>query len=71
MNPTTYVVEARDETGALDFRCPQPPCRDWTEEDLAALAWRHTPDADLSGWTVCSWLSDNVHPHWRTRVKTW
>ena len=67
----TYVIECRDETGKLDFTGEQPPVRDWTEDDLAKLAWKHSPDAMLDGRHLLRWVSDNVDQRWKTRVKTW
>ena len=68
---TRYCVEARNEDGSLCFDCPQPPVRDWTEDDLAREAWKHNPEATLDGRHLALWLSANVHPKWKTRVKTW
>ena len=66
-----YILEARDDLGALKFDCEQPPVRDFTEDDLAKLVWQHTPDAKLHGTEILSWVSNNVNKHWKTRVKTW
>lgn len=65
-----YVVEARNDDGTLDFDCPQPPVRDWTEDDLADYVFARHPDAILTGLNILTWMQ-NVHPHWRTRLKTW
>lgn len=66
-----YIIECRDESGALDFTGPQPPVRDFTENELAKLAWQHNPAATLDGMHILKWISDNVDPRWQTRVKTW
>ncbi len=68
---TKYVVEARNDDGSLNFDDPQPPVKDWTEDDLAQMAWKHSPDAVLDGMRLLCWLSDNVDPRWKTRAKTW
>jgi hypothetical protein len=62
MRDKIYVVECRDAEGRLDFTEPQPPIKDWTEDDLAQLAWKHNPDATLNGWEILSWVSQNVDP---------
>lgn len=68
---TKYVVEARDSAGNLKFDCPQPPVRDWDEDDLAAAAWKANPEAELHGQRLLMWMSDHVNEFWQTRVKTW
>ena len=68
---TRYVIEARNEDGSLKFDCEQPPVKDWTEEDLADLVFKHNPDAVLNGMHLLRWVSDNVNPFWITRQKAW
>ena len=71
MSNTIYVIEARNDDGTLRFDGPQPPVRDYTERDLAALAWIGDPTATLHGIDILTWVSDNYNPAWKTRVKTW
>ena len=73
---TQYVIECRDDTGALDFTGKQPEqafglgaITGISEDEMASIVWRYAPDAGLNG-NVSAWPTF-VDPRFRARVKTW
>ena len=72
-----WVIEARDESGALSFTAPQPEdifglaaITGITDYRMAAVIFRLLPDAILTGDAIASWPS-LLDPRFRARRKTW
>lgn len=73
-----YIIEARDESGALllgDY--PQPETvfgigaiTGLTADDMARVIFRRVPDATLDGGSIACWPK-LVNLNWIARRKTW
>lgn len=72
-----YIIERRDDQGALVFDKPQPEdyfgsgAREgMTTDQMAKVVFRHKPNAVMTGMDIPRWPA-NIHPQFIARRKTW
>lgn len=72
-----YIIERRKENGALTLEGVQPEdvfgmaaIMGITEDAMAKIVWRYTPDAALTGENIAKWPTF-IHSEFVARRKTW
>ena len=66
-----FIIEARESSlGKLKFDCPQPPVKDYTEDEIVKMYFRESGDISYSVHMdkVRKFFQEK---NWYIREKTW
>jgi hypothetical protein len=75
--PELWIIEKRDDNGALVFTAPQPEdifgmgaIHGMTDHAMATVIHHYDSAVELDGRTIATWPT-TIDPYFRARIKTW